>query len=100
MHDYHHGNLPSVFNLFFTKVSQRHSYNTRLVSKLSFFLPQVRTNYGKFSIRHIGAKVWNSIDEQIKNLKKAAFKRKLRDSLLSLNRLSELKMHNDLLKML
>ena len=59
MYDYHHGNLPNVFNLFFTKVSQTHSYKTRLASKLSFCLTQVRTNYGKFSIRYIGAKVWN-----------------------------------------
>ena len=82
MYDYHHGNLPSVFNLFFTKVSQTDSYNTRLASELSFCLPQVRTNYGKFRIRYTGAKVGNSIDEQIKNLKKAAFKGKLKDSLL------------------
>ena len=82
MYDYHHGNLPSFFNLFFTKVSQTHSYNTRLASKLSFCVLQVRTNYNKFSIRYTDAKVWNSIDEQIKNLKKATFKRKLKDSLL------------------
>ena len=79
MHDYHSGNLPSSFNSFFIKVNQRHSYNTRLASKISFSLPQVRTNYGKFNIRS-GVKVWNSIDK-LKTLKKSAFKKKLKDSL-------------------
>ena len=47
-----------------------------MLSKVPFCLPHVRTNYGKFSISYIDAKVWNSIDEQTKNLRKAAFRRK------------------------
>ena len=71
MHDYHSGNLPSSFkSFFFIKVNQRHSYNTRLASKMSFSLPQVRTNYGKFNIRFTGVKVWNSVDDKLKTLKK------------------------------
>ena len=70
MHDYHPGNLPSSFNSFFIKVNQRHSYNTRLASKMSISLPQVRTNYGKFNIRFTGVKVWNSVDDKLKTLKK------------------------------
>ena len=68
--------------LFFTKVKERHSYNTRLASKSSLSLSRVRTNYGKFNIRFSGAKVWNSIDEQIKKLSKARFKKELKNSLL------------------
>ena len=83
MHDYHSGNLPSSFNLvFFIKVNQRHSYNTRLASKIGFSLPQVRTNYRKFNIRFTGVKVWNSIDDKLKTLKKSAFKNKLKDTLI------------------
>ena len=51
MHDYHSGNLPSSFNLFFTKVNQKHSYNTRLASIISYSLPQARTNYSG-QLRH------------------------------------------------
>ena len=55
MFDYHSGNLPSIFDSFFVKVSQKHNYNTRLASKSTFFLPFARTNDGKFNIRFIGA---------------------------------------------
>ena len=37
-------------------------------------IPHVRTNYGKFSIKFVGAKVWNSLDEDLKNLDKTPFK--------------------------
>ena len=29
-------------------------------------LPSVRTNFGKFNIRFAGAKVWNSVDQDMK----------------------------------
>ena len=83
MHDYYSGNLPSAFNLFFTKVNQKHNYNTRLASKISYSLSLARTNYGKFNIRFTGVKVWNSIDDQLKALKKSAFKKNLKESLLA-----------------
>ena len=87
MHDYHSGNLPSSLNLFFFFLSKLTkdvlSYNTRLASKMSFSLPQVRTNYGKFNIRFTGVKVWNSIDDKLKTLKNSAFKKKLKDSLIA-----------------
>ena len=77
IHDYHSGNLPRFFNLVFTKVNQRHSYNTRLASKMSFSLPQGRTNFVKFNIKFTGVKVWNSKDDKLKTLKKSAFRKKL-----------------------
>ena len=63
MYKYHNQLLASVSNSFFTKVDQVHSYNTRHASKLSYYLPTVRTNYGKFNIRFQGPMIWNSIDE-------------------------------------
>ena len=83
MYDYYNNNLPNVFNTFFTKPSAIHGYNTRFASKLSFSIPHARTNYGKFNIRFTGAKVWNSVDDEIKNLSKASFKIRLKDVLLS-----------------
>jgi len=64
--NFHLGNLPEVFDNFFTPVSLQHRYRTRLASRSTFTLPKARTNYGKFSIRFAGAQVWNSIDENIK----------------------------------
>lgn len=84
MHDFHHGNLPVVFNQFFLLVNKRHDYNTRSASKLNYSLPYVRTNYGKFNIKFVGAKVWNSLDEDLKNLNKTPFKKQLSKSIINL----------------
>ena len=54
------------FILFFTRVTNIHNYNTRLAAKQSYYLPFVRTNYGKFNIRFQGPSIWNSIDDHIK----------------------------------
>ena len=82
MYDYYSNNLPSIFNSFFIEVKQKHNYNTRLASKSSFSLPQIRTNYGKFNIRFNGPKVWNSIDDNLKTLRKPMFKKELKIYLL------------------
>ena len=41
---YHNQLLPSVFNSFFTKISQIHTYNTRLGAKQSYYLPKVKVH--------------------------------------------------------
>jgi hypothetical protein len=77
MHKYYNNNLPSFFSDFFTPVNQIHNYNTRLASKIYYFLDTVRTNYGLFNIRFQGAKIWNSIDNTIKLLSAYQFKKKI-----------------------
>ena len=83
MYDYHTNNLPNSFNSFFNPVNQRHSYNTRLASKATYSLPKIRTNYGKFSIRFSGAKIWNKIDESLKKLKREKFKDCMREQIIN-----------------
>ena len=51
MHKYHSNLLPITFE-----------------SKISYLIPGVRTNYGKFNIQFQGVKVWNDIDENLKYL--------------------------------
>ena len=46
--------LPTAFHSFFTKITNIHKYNTGLAAKQSYYLPFVRTNYGKFNIRFQG----------------------------------------------
>ena len=59
--------LPTAFHSFFTKVTNIHKYNTRLAAKQSYYLPFVRTNYGKFiNTRFHGSSIWNCIDKDIK----------------------------------
>ena len=76
MFDFHTNNLPSAFNNFFILAKNRHSYNTRFAARHSLCIPKVRTNYGKFSLRFQGPKVWNEIDTSMKSKSKTIFKSK------------------------
>ena len=60
MYDFHSGTLLLASN-YFTAVNRRHKYNTRLASRSSYTLPPIRSNYGKFSIKFQGAKIWPSL---------------------------------------
>ena len=59
-----------------------HNYNARLSSKMTYVIPQVRTNYGIFDIRFQGAKVWNDISDDMKLLALKIFKKNLKLILL------------------
>ena len=48
--------LPSAFNDFFTPISSRHKYKTRLASNLHF----TETNYEILNIRFKGVVLWNT----------------------------------------
>ena len=60
------GKLPKIFDSFFVKTSCKHNVNTRFASRSTFYLPKIRTNYGKFNIRFNGFKLWNELDERFK----------------------------------
>ena len=51
MHDYHFNNLSPSFKGFFSQVSFVHDHNTRTASKNTYYIDQIRTNYGRFSLR-------------------------------------------------
>lgn len=55
-----------VLSIFFQKLNKVHQYATSLASKKSSYLPKATTNNGKFNIRFNGAKLWNSIKEELK----------------------------------
>ena len=76
--------LPLVFDTFFPEVSEIHQYNTRSAAKQSYYLPRVRTNYGKFNIRFRAPMIWNSIEEQIKTASLSKFKLILKEQYLAL----------------
>ena len=82
MYDYHTGNLPISFKSYFTNVNEKHNYNTRLASKCNYYLPKVRTNYGKFNIKFSGVKIWTSISDSTKKLNKVKFKERVIDDIL------------------
>lgn len=77
MYKFHNKALPPAFESFFKQVNKIHNYNTRHSSKSSYSLPLVRTNYGLFSIKYQGPKIWNSLDEQLRQFSLTKFKRSL-----------------------
>ena len=60
--------------------NSKYGYSTRWASKFAFYLPKIRTNYGKFSIRYFGPNAWNDIEDSEKFLTFWQFKRKLKKS--------------------
>lgn len=80
MFKYYNKQLPTIFDDYFISVSNVHNYNTRLSSKQAFSLPRVRTNYGIYNIRFAGAKVWNSLEPDLKLLSIRAFKARLKST--------------------
>ena len=83
MYDYYSNRLPLIFDNFFKSINKVHQYQTRLASKISYYLPKARTNYGKFNIRFFGAKVWNSIDDSLISKSRACFKNLLKELIVS-----------------
>ena len=58
-----------MFSEFFVQTKKIQKYKTRVASKITYYTPPARTNYGKFSIRFHGVKlIWNSPDESWKHL--------------------------------
>ena len=68
MHQFNTGKLPKIFDSFSVKTSCKHNVNTCFASRSIFYLPKIRTNYGKFNIRFNGPKLWNELDERFKCL--------------------------------
>ena len=67
MHQFNTGKLPKIFDSLFVKwICCKHNVNTRFAFRSTFYLPKIRTNYGKFNIRFNGPKLWNKLDERFK----------------------------------
>ena len=75
--------LPNTFSDYFILNKHIRHHNTRSAMKLHINFH--RTNYRKFSLKAKGAKLWNSLpDEVIESKSYATFKRKLKLTLLNL----------------
>ena len=83
MYKFYNNQLPLVFDSYFLSSKKVHPYNTRLSSRYAYAIPTVRTNYGIFNIKFVGAKVWNSLDQELKTLSIKTFKARLKEKLVS-----------------
>ena len=75
------GDAPEAFNNYFTENNTLHQHNTRIANNLHPTKP--KTSYGKKSIKHHGAILWNSINmkmRQIETLK--CFAKNMKEKLL------------------
>ena len=59
------------------KTSDKHNVNTRFATRTTFYVPKIRTNYGKFNIRYNGPILWNETDERFKIPTPHSFKKEL-----------------------
>ena len=77
MFDVHNNSVPSTLLDMFTRTPQMHNYNTRSSSAGNYYINCSRTNQYKNSFARIGAKIWNSIPENLRNLPKHVFKEEI-----------------------
>ena len=76
MYLHYYGKLPETINDHFVINDSIHSLNTRSDSKIHIDFE--RTNYGKFSLHYRGPIIWNSLPNDLKELKSSnAFKKAL-----------------------
>ena len=78
MDEFINGKLPKTFDSFFIKTSDKHNVNTLFATTRStFYVPKIRTNYGKFNSRNNGPILRNEIDERFEILTSHSLKREL-----------------------
>ena len=81
--EYYHNLLPKAFDNYFTFISSKHNYNTRLGSKSTYYIDHIRTNYANFNLHFSGPSIWNKLDEELKSLSLCLFKQNLTKQFLS-----------------
>ena len=69
--------LPKIFKNYFLQNDDLHQYNTRSAKNLH--VEYHRTNYGKFSLKAKGTKIWNDLPDDVKKSNSfSIFKRKMK----------------------
>lgn len=84
MFDVHNKSVPSNISDLFTSTQEIHHYNTRSSSSGSFYIKYTRLNHQKNSLSCTGAKIWNSIPENLKQFSKRRFKKKMNELLFQI----------------
>ena len=84
MFDISNNAAPNNISYLFTPTQQIHSYNTRSSSSGNYFINYARVNQQKNSFPVLGAKIWNCILDNIRNLPKNIFKKKVHAILLDI----------------
>ena len=74
MYDISHNSAPRNVMDLFTQVATVHSYNTKSSSTAgNYQIKSSRINQQHNAFSRVGDKVWNSVPESLRNLKKKGF---------------------------
>ena len=76
-------NVPSNICDFFTKANSKHKRETRFCSSGNYYVQTSRLNLNQDSFSGFGAKLWNAIPNEFRQLN-GAFKKNFHDFLLSI----------------
>ena len=82
MYDISNNSAPRNVMDLFTQVATVHSYNTKSSTAGNYQIKSSRTNQQHNAFSRVGAKVWNSVPEYLRNLKKKDFTRKIHTLLI------------------
>ena len=84
MYEIYHGNSPLTILNMFSLTRNVSSYNTRFSVKNTFYIKTSNTDKIKKSFSRIGAKIWNSLPENLQTVSKFKFKQEIQKSLISI----------------
>ena len=84
MHDIFNDSAPPNISDLFTLTKNVHHYKTRSSSSDNYYINFSKTNQHKNSFSVIGAKIWNSISQNTKELPKHLFKKEIQRNVFSI----------------
>ena len=61
MHSFHHGNLPCIFDSYYTSVATQHNHNTRSIANKNYYLQRMHSQSGQSALNYVGVTIWNKI---------------------------------------
>ena len=71
--------VPTNISNLFIKANEKHSHKTRFSSSCNFYINWSTLNQNHGSFTRFGAKLWNSICDELHHLPKRAFKKHISD---------------------
>ena len=85
MHDvYNNNKTPTNISNLFISVREVNMYNTRFSSTSNFNARNSHISNLKNSFSRAGVRIWNSIRDNLRNISKGKFKKKLQELLFSI----------------
>ena len=74
LHHHHNNLLPNSFSTYFQELSVVHQRTTRASARGDYKIISCKKAFGQRSIRYQGAKLWNSLNDDIRSAGKHKFK--------------------------